>query len=138
VVKQRRQLNAQMFSRSRRSPFCQCRMDSREEGQLPESASPPDYTHQAAAPLRFEFGIDGLANKSLSLVLLTSEHLWKETIRMPYQTVNPFNGEVVRTFDGHTDQQMEQMLAKAERPSGKSGLRSRFGIGRTSLGRQPR
>ena len=34
---------------------------------------------------------------------------------MPYQTVNPFNGEVVRTFDGHTDQQMEQMLAKAEK-----------------------
>jgi succinate-semialdehyde dehydrogenase / glutarate-semialdehyde dehydrogenase len=33
---------------------------------------------------------------------------------MPYQTVNPFNGEVVRTFDQHTDQQMEQMLANAD------------------------
>ena len=34
---------------------------------------------------------------------------------MAYQSVNPFNGEVVRTFDGHTDQQMEQMLATADR-----------------------
>jgi succinate-semialdehyde dehydrogenase/glutarate-semialdehyde dehydrogenase len=34
---------------------------------------------------------------------------------MPYQTVNPFNGEVVRTFDEHTDQQMEQMLANADK-----------------------
>ena len=33
---------------------------------------------------------------------------------MPYQTVNLFNGESVRTFDGHTDQQMEQMLANAD------------------------
>jgi len=33
---------------------------------------------------------------------------------MPYQTVNPFNGEVLRTFDEHTDQQMEQMLATAD------------------------
>src|SRR5271170_4137216 len=33
---------------------------------------------------------------------------------MPYQTVNPFNGEVVRTFDEHTDQEMEQMLANAD------------------------
>ncbi len=39
----------------------------------------------------------------------------KGTIRMPYQTVNPFNGEVVRTFDQHTDQQMEQMLANADK-----------------------
>jgi succinate-semialdehyde dehydrogenase/glutarate-semialdehyde dehydrogenase len=37
-----------------------------------------------------------------------------KTIRMPYQTVNLFNGESVRTFDGHTDQQMEQMLANAD------------------------
>jgi succinate-semialdehyde dehydrogenase / glutarate-semialdehyde dehydrogenase len=34
---------------------------------------------------------------------------------MSYQTVNPFNGEVVRTFDEHTDQQMEQMLANADK-----------------------
>jgi succinate-semialdehyde dehydrogenase / glutarate-semialdehyde dehydrogenase len=34
---------------------------------------------------------------------------------MPYQTVNPFNGEVLRTFDEHTDQQMEQMLANADK-----------------------
>src|SRR5580658_5733204 len=34
---------------------------------------------------------------------------------MPYQTVNPFNGEVLRTFDEHTDQQMEQMLATADK-----------------------
>jgi len=34
---------------------------------------------------------------------------------MPYQTVNPFNGEVVRTFNEHTDQQMEQMLANADK-----------------------
>ncbi len=33
---------------------------------------------------------------------------------MAYQSVNPFNGEVLRTFDPHTDQQMEQMLATAE------------------------
>jgi succinate-semialdehyde dehydrogenase / glutarate-semialdehyde dehydrogenase len=31
-----------------------------------------------------------------------------------YQTVNPLNGEVLRTFDEHTDQQMEQMLANAD------------------------
>src|ERR1700692_4271683 len=34
---------------------------------------------------------------------------------MPYQSVNPFNGEVLRTFDQHTDQQMERMLATADR-----------------------
>src|ERR1700689_2112732 len=34
---------------------------------------------------------------------------------MAYQTVNPFNGEVLRTFDQHTDQQMEQMLVTADR-----------------------
>jgi succinate-semialdehyde dehydrogenase/glutarate-semialdehyde dehydrogenase len=33
---------------------------------------------------------------------------------MAYQSVNPFNGEVLRTFDQHTDQQMEQMLAIAD------------------------
>src|SRR5580658_9263876 len=34
---------------------------------------------------------------------------------MPYQTVNPFNGEVLHTFNDHTDQQMEQMLANADK-----------------------
>jgi succinate-semialdehyde dehydrogenase/glutarate-semialdehyde dehydrogenase len=34
---------------------------------------------------------------------------------MAYQSVNPFNGEVMRTFDQHTDQQMEQMLVTADR-----------------------
>jgi succinate-semialdehyde dehydrogenase/glutarate-semialdehyde dehydrogenase len=34
---------------------------------------------------------------------------------MAYQSVNPSNGEVLQTFDQHTDQQMEQMLATAER-----------------------
>jgi succinate-semialdehyde dehydrogenase / glutarate-semialdehyde dehydrogenase len=34
---------------------------------------------------------------------------------MAYQSVNPFNGEVLRTFEQHTDQQMEQMLATADR-----------------------
>ncbi len=34
---------------------------------------------------------------------------------MPYQSVNPFNGELVRQFDQHTDEQMEQMLATADR-----------------------
>jgi succinate-semialdehyde dehydrogenase/glutarate-semialdehyde dehydrogenase len=33
---------------------------------------------------------------------------------MAYQSVNPFNVEVLRTFDQHTDQQMEQMLATAD------------------------
>src|ERR1700723_3419778 len=33
---------------------------------------------------------------------------------MPYQTVNPFNGELLRTFDEHTDKQMEEMLVTAE------------------------
>ena len=33
---------------------------------------------------------------------------------MAYQSVNPFNGEVLRTFDQHTDQQMEQMLVTAD------------------------
>jgi succinate-semialdehyde dehydrogenase/glutarate-semialdehyde dehydrogenase len=33
---------------------------------------------------------------------------------MAYQSVNPFSGEVLRTFDQHTDQQMEQMLARAD------------------------
>jgi hypothetical protein len=44
--------------------------------------------------------------------------LEKETIRMPYQTVNPFNGDVLRTFDQHTDQQMEQMLSNRQNLSG--------------------
>ncbi len=34
---------------------------------------------------------------------------------MAYQSVNPFNGEVLRTFEQHTDQQMEQMLVTADR-----------------------
>jgi succinate-semialdehyde dehydrogenase/glutarate-semialdehyde dehydrogenase len=34
---------------------------------------------------------------------------------MAYQSVNPFNGEVLRTFDEHSDQQMELMLAAADR-----------------------
>jgi succinate-semialdehyde dehydrogenase/glutarate-semialdehyde dehydrogenase len=29
--------------------------------------------------------------------------------------VNPFNGELVRTFEEHTDQQMEKMLAAADK-----------------------
>ena len=32
---------------------------------------------------------------------------------MAYQSINPFNGEVLRTFDQHTNQQMENMLATA-------------------------
>jgi succinate-semialdehyde dehydrogenase / glutarate-semialdehyde dehydrogenase len=34
---------------------------------------------------------------------------------MAYQSVNPFNGEVLRTFEEHTDQQMEGMLATADK-----------------------
>jgi succinate-semialdehyde dehydrogenase / glutarate-semialdehyde dehydrogenase len=34
---------------------------------------------------------------------------------MAYQTVNPSTGELLRTFDEQTDQQMEEMLATAER-----------------------
>jgi succinate-semialdehyde dehydrogenase / glutarate-semialdehyde dehydrogenase len=34
---------------------------------------------------------------------------------MAYQSVNPSNGELLRTFEGHTDQQMEKMLASAEK-----------------------
>ena len=33
---------------------------------------------------------------------------------MAYQTVNPSNGEVLSTFDEHTDQQIEEMLATAD------------------------
>ena len=33
---------------------------------------------------------------------------------MAYQSVNPSNGELLRTFDEHTDQQMEEMLVTAE------------------------
>lgn len=40
---------------------------------------------------------------------------WKGTIRMPYQSVNPFNEEILRTFDEHTDRQMEKILATARR-----------------------
>ena len=33
---------------------------------------------------------------------------------MAYQSVNPSNGELLRTFEEHTDQQMEEMLVTAE------------------------
>jgi succinate-semialdehyde dehydrogenase/glutarate-semialdehyde dehydrogenase len=33
---------------------------------------------------------------------------------MPYQSVNPFNGELLRNFDEHTDREMEAMLATAD------------------------
>jgi succinate-semialdehyde dehydrogenase/glutarate-semialdehyde dehydrogenase len=33
---------------------------------------------------------------------------------MAYQSVNPSNGEVLRTFDEHPDQQMEEMLVTAD------------------------
>jgi len=32
---------------------------------------------------------------------------------MAYQCVNPSNGEVLRTFDEHTDERMKEMLATA-------------------------
>jgi acyl-CoA reductase-like NAD-dependent aldehyde dehydrogenase len=41
------------------------------------------------------------------------EHLKKENI-MAYQSINPFNGEVLQRFDQHTDAQMESALAKAD------------------------
>jgi len=34
---------------------------------------------------------------------------------VPYQSVNPLNEEVMRTFEQHTDQQMEGMLATADK-----------------------
>jgi succinate-semialdehyde dehydrogenase/glutarate-semialdehyde dehydrogenase len=33
---------------------------------------------------------------------------------MPYQTINPYNGELLCTFEDHTDEQMEAFLAKAD------------------------
>ncbi len=33
---------------------------------------------------------------------------------MPYQTINPYNGELLRTFEDHTDEQMEAFLTKAD------------------------
>jgi succinate-semialdehyde dehydrogenase/glutarate-semialdehyde dehydrogenase len=33
---------------------------------------------------------------------------------MPYQSINPFNCELLQTFDQHTDAQMESALAKAD------------------------
>jgi len=66
-------------------------------------------------------------NKSLSPVLFASEESLERNNSQTYQTTNPFNGEVVRAFDGYTDRQMEQMLATPRKPSGKSGLESRFG-----------
>jgi succinate-semialdehyde dehydrogenase/glutarate-semialdehyde dehydrogenase len=39
---------------------------------------------------------------------------------MPYQAVNPFNGEVLRTFDEHTDGQMEIWSRKRVRDRAKS------------------
>ena len=72
------------------------------------------------------------ANKTFSTMLYALEDFGKETIRMPYQTVNPFNGEVLRTFDEHTDQQMEQMLANADKTFreiwSKKPVRDRAGI----------
>ena len=56
-----------------------------------------------------------LANKTFSCVLYAFEDLGKEIVRTPYQTVNPCNGKVLRTFDQHTDQQMERMLAAADK-----------------------
>lgn len=32
---------------------------------------------------------------------------------MPYQTLNPFNGEIVQTFDAHSDQQLEAAVKQA-------------------------
>lgn len=50
---------------------------------------------------------------TLSLfVLFASEDLGKGTVRI---TVNPLNGVLVRTVDEHTDQQMERMLANADK-----------------------
>jgi succinate-semialdehyde dehydrogenase / glutarate-semialdehyde dehydrogenase len=45
---------------------------------------------------------------------------------MSYQSVNPFNGELLRNFDQHTDQQMEQMLASADQAFAASGPERRF------------
>jgi succinate-semialdehyde dehydrogenase/glutarate-semialdehyde dehydrogenase len=33
---------------------------------------------------------------------------------MAYQTINPYNGEVLRTFDELTDEQLEAVLTKAD------------------------
>jgi succinate-semialdehyde dehydrogenase/glutarate-semialdehyde dehydrogenase len=33
---------------------------------------------------------------------------------MAYQTINPYNGELLRTFDEHTDEQLKGFLAKAD------------------------
>lgn len=33
---------------------------------------------------------------------------------MPYQTVNPFNNQLIKEYTPHTDQQVEQALAKAD------------------------
>jgi acyl-CoA reductase-like NAD-dependent aldehyde dehydrogenase len=37
----------------------------------------------------------------------------KENI-MAYQSINPFNGDLLQRFDQHTDAQMESALAKAD------------------------
>jgi succinate-semialdehyde dehydrogenase/glutarate-semialdehyde dehydrogenase len=55
------------------------------------------------------------SNKVRRVSLFGFEELQKGAMEMAYQSVNPFNGEVVRTFDPHTDQQMEQMLVTADR-----------------------
>jgi succinate-semialdehyde dehydrogenase / glutarate-semialdehyde dehydrogenase len=38
----------------------------------------------------------------------------KEENIMAYQSINPFNGELLQSFDQHTDAQMESALAKAD------------------------
>ena len=42
---------------------------------------------------------------------------------MAYQSVNPFNGEVLRAFEEHTDQLMEGMLKTADRTFREAGSR---------------
>jgi hypothetical protein len=61
------------------------------------------------------FDLKHRANKTFSTALYGFGEFVKEAVRMPYRTVNPFNREVLCTFDQHTDQQMEQMLANADK-----------------------
>src|SRR3984885_12960714 len=53
------------------------------------------------------------AKQNRRAVALCGGGEWKAT-SMAYQSVNPSNGELLRTFDEHTDQQMEEMLVTAE------------------------
>jgi hypothetical protein len=68
------------------------------------------------------------ANKNFLNCALDVRRQQEGKICTPYQTVNPFNGEVPQTFDEHTDQQTEQRLANADKTFRKSGLKSRAGI----------